>query len=123
MLPYRDSRLTRIVLIAFFILVAGYAYFEGRGLLYGPQIAIESPVMEVSDPMVSIEGRAERISMLSMNGKTIPVTEDGNFSEPYVLTPGYNRIVLRARDRYGNETERVIEVVYTLIASSTSAME
>lgn len=113
MLPYRDSRFTRIILIVFFILVLGYAYFEGRGLLYGPTISIEGRVMEVSEPFITIEGKAEHIATLAMNGKTIPVTEEGNFSEPHVLAPGYNRITLAARDRYGKTTERVIEIVYT----------
>ena len=120
MLPYRDSRLTKIILIAFFAVVAAYAYFEGYGLLQGPAIQIEGRAMEVHDPLVSIEGEAKRIASLSMNGKLIPVTEDGAFSEDYVLAPGYNKIVLEARDRFGKTTTRAIEIVYT--SSSTPAM-
>ena len=119
MLPYRESRFTRIVLIVFFLLVLGYAYFEGRGLLFGPTISVDSRVMEVSEPFITIEGTAERIASLRMNGQPIPVTEDGVFSEPYLLAPGYNRITLTASDRYNKSTERVIEIVYTP-ASSTS---
>jgi len=113
MLPYRESRFTRIVLIIFFLFVLGYAYFEGRGLLYGPAISVENRVLEVDEPFITIEGTAHRIATLAMNGKAIPVTEDGAFSEPYLLAPGYNRIVLTASDRYNKATERVIEVVYT----------
>lgn len=112
MLPYRDSRLTRYVIIGFFIVVAAYAYYEGRGLLFGPTIDVSGRVMEVSEPTVSIEGKAQRIATLSMNGKIIPVTEEGTFSEIYVLTPGYNRITLSASDRYGKSTERIVEIVY-----------
>ena len=121
MLPYRDSRITRIVLIAFFVLLVGYAAFEVRGLLWGPVIEIENRIMEVSDPLVTIEGKTWRIATLSMNGSPIPVTEDGAFAEKYVLAPGYNRIVLEARDRYGNTTERSIEVVYTPSRNSVPA--
>lgn len=113
MLPYRDSKLIRIVLIVFFLLVAAYAYYEFRGLLYGPSISISGRVMEVSEPLVTIEGDATRIARLSMNGQDIPVTEDGKFSEPYVLARGYNRIVLVASDKYGKSTERAIEIIYT----------
>jgi len=113
MLPYRDSRVTRYVLIAFFLLIAAYAYYEGRGLLYGPVIEIENHVLEVSDPFITIEGGTRRITALFLNGKQVPVTEDGAFSEGHVLAPGYNRIILSARDRWGKETERVIELVYT----------
>lgn len=114
MLPYRDSRITRIVLVVFFLLIAAYAYYEGRGLLYGPVIEVEdsSPV-EVSDSFITIEGGTRRISALLLNGKSIPVTEDGDFSEGYVLAPGYNHITLSARDRWGKTTERVLEIIYT----------
>lgn len=113
MLPYRDSRITRILLITFFAVIVFYAYYEGRGLLSGPVIDVHNRVMEVSDPFITIEGTAQRIATLSMNGGAIPVTEEGVYSEPYLLSPGYNRIVLSARDRYGKTTERIIEIIYT----------
>src|SRR3989344_6740930 len=117
MLPYHDSRLTRIILIVFFISLAAYAYYEARGLLSGPVIEVENRIMEVQEPFITIEGKAGRIATLSMNGKTIPVTEDGAFSEGYVLAEGYNLIVLEARDRYGNATELEVEIVYTPTSS------
>lgn len=112
MLSYRDSRLFRIGLIVFFLLILGYAYYEGRALLLGPTIDISPRVLEVSDPVVVIAGEARRITSLSLNGLEIPVTEEGAFSEEYILSPGYNRIILDARDRYGKTAERVIEVIY-----------
>jgi hypothetical protein len=120
MLPYRDSRITRITLVVFFILVAGYAYYEGRGLLFGPTIEIENRVMETSASFVVIEGVARRVATLSMNGKEIPVTEEGAFSEGYVLTPGYNHVVLSASDRWGKTTERSIEIIYVPSANSNA---
>jgi hypothetical protein len=113
MLPYRDSRLIRFGIIAFFILVLGYAYYEGRALLYGPTIEISPRVMEVSGPLITIEGVALRITSLSLNGSPIAVTEDGAFEEEYVLTPGYNRIILDAHDKYGKTAQRVVEIIYT----------
>ncbi|MBI2610567.1 hypothetical protein HYW60_01355 [Candidatus Kaiserbacteria bacterium] len=121
MLPYHDSRLTRIVLIAFFLTLAAYAAYEIRGLMSGPVIEIENRVMEVSEPFITIEGHAGRIATLSMNGQTIPVTEEGDFAEGYVLAPGYNHIVLEARDRYGNSATREIEIIYTPSTSSGQA--
>lgn len=113
MLPYRDSRLTYIALGIFFLIVLGYAYFEARGLLFGPSITVSSTITEVREPFIVIRGTADRIASLSMNGKTIPVTENGAFEEPYLLSPGYNRIVLDASDKYGRSRRQAIEVVYT----------
>ncbi|OGG56755.1 hypothetical protein A3D71_03710 [Candidatus Kaiserbacteria bacterium RIFCSPHIGHO2_02_FULL_55_20] len=119
MLPYRDSRLTYIALAIFFLIVLGYAYYEARGLLFGPTITVNSSIAEVHDPFVTIKGRADRISSISMNGKSIPVTEDGVFEEPYLLSPGYNRIVLDASDKYGRTRRQAIEIVYTPSTTTT----
>lgn len=121
MLPYRDSRLTYIALGIFFLIVLGYAYFEAQGVLFGPSIAVTSQVTEVHDPFIMIKGTAAHIASLSMNGKSIPVTESGAFEQPYLLSPGYNRIVLDARDKYGRGRSRAIEIVYTPSTSSGQA--
>ena len=113
MLPYRDSRFTQIVLGLFFVILIGYAYFEAQGLLFGPSISVGSEIAEVHDPFVTIRGHADRISSLSMNGNAIEVTEDGSFSQPYLLAPGYNRIILEAKDKYGRSTSQTLEVIYT----------
>jgi len=53
-----------------------------------------------------------RISSLSMNGKDIPVTEEGNFSEPYLLASGDNHITLQAKDTYGRTTTSDVDIIY-----------
>lgn len=126
MLPYGDTRLTRIGLVLFFIIIIGYGIYEGKGLLLGPSINISSQITTSHDPFVRIEGKADHIASLSMNGKDIPVTEDGNFSEPFLLAPGDNRINLEAKDKYGHATSRVVEIVYipdslAVIPSETAA--
>lgn len=120
MMPYRDSRIVRFGLAAFFLLIIGYAYFEGRALLYGPTIEVSPRVMEVSEPYITIQGVARHVASLSLNGDPIPVTEDGAFEEGYVLVPGYNRILLDAKDKYGKNAKRIIEIVYNPDFSSTS---
>ena len=120
MLPYRDSKLTKIALGIFFVIILGYAYFEARGLLFGPSITVPSTIQEVHDPFIVIKGRADRISELRMNGKTVAVTENGGFEEPYLLAPGLNRIILDATDKYGRERQEVIQIVYIASSAQTS---
>jgi hypothetical protein len=117
MLPYRDSVVTRIALVAFFVLVLTYGYFEVQGLLFGPRISVSSHALEVHESTVAIRGFAERISELRMNGKAIPVTEDGAFDEVLVVAPGYNRVVLEASDTYGRARKQIVEIVYTPLPS------
>lgn len=129
MLPYRDSRLTLIGIVVFFVIALGYGFFELRGMLYGPTLNVPQGQTTVHDPFVTIAGTADRISSLSMNGAPITVTEGGSFSEHYLLTPGLNRITLDAVDKYGHKKERVITIVYVpapgaapAIATSTGEM-
>jgi hypothetical protein len=118
MLPYRDSVLTKVILVLFFLIILGYAYFEAQGILFGPSIQISQSIEEVSDPYIELTGTTTHISELDMNGQSIPVTEAGAFDIPYALSPGYNRIVLDAKDKYGKSTEKVIQIVYTPSTSS-----
>lgn len=126
--PYRDSTPTRIALVVFFIIIVIYAYFEARGILFGPTINISQTVEEVSSPYIELTGTTTHIATLSVNGQSVPVTEQGAFDIPFALSPGYNRIVLDASDKYGHSTEKVVQIVYTpsatssvQIATSTSA--
>lgn len=112
MSPYRDSRWTKVILIIFFLIIIGYAYFELRGLLFGPTLTISSDVTTSHEQFILVAGKAERIVSLAMNGKEITVTEDGNFSEPYLLAPGLNRIAFDAKDTYGHVTSRTVEIMY-----------
>jgi hypothetical protein len=121
MLPHRDSKLTRIGLIVFFIVIVLYGLYEAQGLLFGPKINVSTETITVREPYVKIEGRADRIVALSMNGKQIPVTEEGEFNEPYLLAKGQNRIALEARDTYGRKTSRFVEIFYAEGQGSESA--
>jgi hypothetical protein len=121
MLPYRDSRVTQIVLGVFFVVLLGYTYFEAQGLLFGPTIDVSAPA-EVYEPYVIISGKAERISSLSMNGQGLNVTESGSFSAPYLLAPGYNRIVLDAKDKYGRTRSQILQIVYVAPSSTLPAL-
>ena len=123
MLPYRDSRLVTIAIVVFFILVCIYAYFEARGLLFGPHISVSSAPTEVHDPFILIKGKADRISGLTMQGAQVQVTEDGSFSEPYLLSPGINRIVLEATDTYGRHSQQSLEILYTPASSTPASTE
>ena len=112
MLPYRDSRLVRSVLVLFFMLLVGYGIYEAQGILYGPLIDVPSEAMTVSDPYTLVRGRAQRITELRLNGRQISVTEKGEFEEPYILAEGSNHLILDARDARGRTTRKIITVIY-----------
>jgi len=115
MIPFRANKLTVTVIVVFFIGVLGYAYFEARNLIRGPQIALAAGLEEdlvVDKPLVLVRGVARNITELRMNSRTIPTTEAGAFEEAHLLAPGYNTIRLEAWDKIGRTTHADIQVVY-----------
>ena len=112
MLPYRDSRIIRIVLALFFVILFAYATYEAQGLFFGPMISVPNEALTVDTPYTVIKGRAERITELRLNGKAIPITENGEFEEPYLLAEGSNHLILEARDARGRTTKKTLDITY-----------
>lgn len=120
MLPYRDSRLIRIALSLFFLILVGYALYEARGILYGPAIDVPDDAVIATEPLTHIRGRAERITELRLNGKQIPVTEEGEFDEPFLLAEGANHLILEARDARGQTARETLLIIYRPATASTT---
>ena len=119
MAPPRDSKLLRTFLIVFFVLLICYALYEAWGMLYGPVINVPAEIITGTEAYTLIKGRADRITELRLNGKPIPVTESGDFEEPYLLVAGTNYLILEARDARGRTKEETITILYKPPPSST----
>ena len=100
--------------IAFFVLLAIYALFQARFLILGPLVYIDRPANGelASENVIMVEGRAQNIAYISMNGRPIFIDSDGKWSEKYVVSNGVNIIKIEAKDRFGRRTEKEVTVVY-----------
>ena len=120
MLPYQSTRIATVVIVLFFIAVLGYALFAGRKLLQGPAILVDSgQVVRSTQQVVAIKGTAERIVELRIDGRPVPVTEQGAFDDEVSLAPGLNRIELTASDKTGRTATKVLQVYYDAPATTT----
>ncbi|MDO8590063.1 MAG: hypothetical protein Q7R69_02225 [bacterium] len=101
------------LLIAFFVLLASYSLYQARALLVGPQIWIESPKdgQVVESPLVVATGRAKNIAWISFNDRQIFTDEKGAWSEKLLVSPGLSIMTVKARDRFGREIEKSIQIV------------
>lgn len=106
------KRIIKIAGVILAVMIVGtYALYEFRNIIEGPKISITSPT-NGSTPrgtVVTIEGRTENISMLTMNDKEIFVDTEGQFKEVRAMSPGYNVVKLYARDRHDRETSESVE--------------
>lgn len=116
----RGSQITphfwyRIVLIILILAGIGwYGAFQARNFIQGPTITLNSPTENVQTTrMVTLEGTAENIISLSLNGRNIFTNETGAFKERLVLENGYTIMTLTATDRYGRKTSVSRPFIYT----------
>ena len=107
-----------MLFIAVLVLV-GYGVYEARNWLQGPQITIQSPQngAALATSMVTIAGQAKNIVAINLNDRPIFVNERGDFQEQLLVPTGYTIMKLEAKDKFGRETTKYLELSY---ASSTA---
>ncbi len=111
----RLFKLVRITtLICFGLILLFYGYIQGRNLIFGPELIINSPINGETLPssLVTIEGSAKNVAFLTLNGRRIFVDEHGKLEEQLLLSYGHTIISLKGKDKFGSEKEVTIEVVY-----------
>lgn len=109
-----SSYLRTLSFIFFMVIIFGYALFQARNIISGPVIKIHAPVngASVEHSLINIEGTAKNISRISMNDRQIFTDEEGEFNEKLLLSYGYNIITIKAKDRFGRDTEKTLELIY-----------
>ncbi len=101
-------------LILFFCaLFVIYILFQARLLIAGPTITLfdnlENPQ---KDRVVLLQGTAENIVNIHLNGRQIFTDKTGYFSEALVLENGYTIATLSGEDRYGRIEKKERTFVY-----------
>lgn len=110
----RQINLTIIVVICLFVLL--YSLYEARNLLKGPNLVISVPeknYISTKNSVLDIRGNAKNILSLTVNNRPILITPEGDWSDKLLLLSGYNRIAITAKDKFGREEIKIIEVVLT----------
>lgn len=92
------------------LLIVCYGLFEARRLLAGPQLVIDTPIngSATTSPIVTVTGRVQNISFLTINDKPFFADEQGQFVYRYSPPMGYTALTARASDRFGRQVEQTI---------------
>ncbi len=99
----------------FFILIATFAFFGSKDLIFGVKIKNVNLVdgSTVTDNIVKLNGNARNAIKLTLDGREISVDQSGNFNETIALLPGYNIINIKAKDKFGYVDEKNYKLIYT----------
>ena len=103
-----------ILIVIIICAIGGYAGFQSKKIISGPQITIQSPATtSASNSAVDVSGIVKNVSVVTLNDRLIPIDEDGQFKEKVLLYPGYNIIKLEATDKFGACVTKELQLVYT----------
>jgi hypothetical protein len=100
--------------IGFLVLIALiYGGFRAYPLIAGPRIIIYSPKNDevVASTTFKISGRVLRTKEITLQGRTINIDTNGNFSEILVPQYPYTIIVLTAKDAYEAKITKTLRVI------------
>ncbi len=105
----------RTLIILALLLIVGYGLFEARRLIVGPTLIIESPIdgSATSSTLVTVVGRVENISFLTINDQSASANEEGRFVYRYSPPVGYTALTAAATDRFGRRVEQ--RITFTLL--------
>jgi hypothetical protein len=111
----RNRGIRRVAVTIAAVLIFGYAAFEARGMLRGPIIVIEDPLSgaTITEGLIRITGYAKNVQSITMNDRTIFLSEEGRIKEPVALLEGYNELVFKGTDRFGKSKRLELVLVYT----------
>lgn len=95
--------MTKHLLWAALLALAGYGFMKAWPLMAGPSLFIVSPENNATFPdgIVTISGAASRTAELTLNGGPLLHEEGGAFSTVLTFPPGGSILTFRAADRFG----------------------
>jgi len=113
MIPY-NKKIIKYTIIILVLLILSYAFFEARNIIYGPQINLMLPnkTITVHSPIIQIKGNVKYVISISLDGRTIKIDRDGNFTEKLLLIPGLNTFTFKATNKFGKTQNKEIMVIY-----------
>lgn len=109
--PKLILKISSIALVCGFI--TGYSFFQAQNLMNGPIVSLIRPDTGNAGDIAKIRGEAKNVAFITFNGRQIFTDKNGNWSETFVLSDGYNIIKVAAQDKFGRSTEKTVELVYT----------
>ena len=104
-----------IFIVIFVAGIIGYIVYSVNKFSKPPQIEITAPTAEIVDKKdIVIEGNTSDTAIVEINSQLVNVDDKGHFSQPVELTPGVNYFEVRSKSRLGEESTKVLKILYEL---------
>jgi hypothetical protein len=108
------------------IMVLGLVAYNVKDLVFGTPLTVATTTdgATLASPFLPITGVARHARELLINGRSVAVDRDGNFTDEVVLSPGYNIVEVAFKDQFGKQKIKTYQVVVTppaAVATTTSS--
>jgi len=105
--------LRNLIFIVLVLAAFGYFFYEAQDVLFAPRLIIYEPEngATLNTTRVGISGLTDPELIVIVNGREIRADDEGMFKDTLTLDPGYSELGFSVRDRFGNETRKVVKIV------------
>lgn len=100
------------IFIGVIVLVAIYFFYEASGVIFAPTLEILEPEngSTIQATQMHIAGKTMPAVKVWIGGREFVSNEKGIFEGIIPVSPGYNEIGISVKDRFGNETRKILKV-------------
>lgn len=67
---------------------------------------------EINSPIITVKGKAKNAINITLNGREIYISKDGNFKEITVVPPGFSVIEIIAKDKLGKVSQKKFKIIH-----------
>ena len=100
------------LILAVFVIVAVYIFFQYSSLLFAPKLEVSKPRdnQVITGNVVEIEGKTDPYATVEIDNEETYVNIQGVFKKSEYLFSGSNKIDIVAKNRFGKESRKTITV-------------
>ena len=97
------------------IAIVGYGIWRSRDILFGITLSVTGITdgMNTTEPILKFGGLARHVKSISVDGRIVPASENGDWTDTISLLPGYNIITIVATDKFNRIKSDEYRVYYT----------
>jgi len=95
--------------------VLALVFTNMRDVIFGTplSVSVAGDGSTLSSSFLPLTGNAKHAKDIRINGRSIAIDREGNFTDAVILSPGYNTINISLRDQFGKQKNRTYQFVYT----------
>lgn len=95
-----------IVICGLILVIFAYLGFQYRAMFISPSLSIKSPNQDAKiKGDVMVRGKTDPSATVFVNNELVTLNEDGEFAKRVSFFPGKSLITVKAKNRFGRETE------------------